>query len=152
MAAPAVSGFLALIQEFLGTNNLRPSPALLKAMLINGARSLSPNYNLQVSAPVNHQGWGLVNMSNSLPAGFNLLGTNGPMRIYDQTLTNALATGGVETYEITVPNTARSFPLRVTLVWTDPPGNPITGVKLVNDMNLSVVAGVSNALGTNSAE
>jgi subtilisin-like proprotein convertase family protein len=152
MAAPAVSGFLALIQEFLGTNNLRPSPALLKAMLINGARSLSPNYNLQVSAPVNHQGWGLVNMSNSLPAGFNLLGTNGPMRIYDQTLTNALATGGVETYEITVPNTARSFPLRVTLVWTDPPGNPITGVKLVNDMNLSVVAGVSNALGTNTAE
>jgi subtilisin-like proprotein convertase family protein len=152
MAAPAVSGFLALIQEFLGTNNLRPSPALLKAMLINGARSLSPNYNLQVSAPVNHQGWGLVNLSNSLPAGFNLLGTNGPMRIYDQTLTNALATGGVETYEITVPNTARSFPLRVTLVWTDPPGNPITGVKLVNDMNLSVVAGVSNALGTNTAE
>jgi subtilisin-like proprotein convertase family protein len=152
MAAPAISGFLALLQEFLGTNGIQPSPALLKAMLINGARSLSPNYNLQTGASINHQGWGLANMSNSLPAGFSVTGTNGPMRIYDQTLTNALATGGVETYEITVPVTARSFPLRVTLVWTDPPGNPITGVKLVNDMNLSVVAGVSNAVGTNSLE
>src|SRR6185503_1530747 len=45
MAAPAVSGFLALIQEYLATNfNVRPSPALLKAFVINGARSRSPNY------------------------------------------------------------------------------------------------------------
>ncbi len=154
MAAPAVSGFLALMQEFLSTNglNARPSPALLKALLINGARSISPNYNLQVSAPINHQGWGLANLSNSLPARFSPKTTNGPTRIYDQTLTNALATGGTETYEISVPNSARSFPLRVTLVWTDPPGNPITGIKLVNDMNLSVFTGVSNALGTNTAE
>jgi len=150
MAAPAVSGFLALIQEFLGTNSLRPSPALLKAMIINGARSLSANYNLQINAPVNHQGWGLANLSNSLPGGFNVQGTNGPMRIYDRALTNGLATGGVETYEISVPDSARSFPLRVTLVWTDPPGNPITGVKLVNDMNLTVETGASNALGTNT--
>ena len=42
MAAPAVSGMLALFQEYLNANfSLRPSPALLKAMLINGARSLS---------------------------------------------------------------------------------------------------------------
>ena len=86
MAAPAVSGFLALIQEYLGTNfNIRPSPALLKALVINGARSLSPNYNLQINAPVNHQGWGLVNMSNSVPFGLTQGGTNGPMRFYDQT-------------------------------------------------------------------
>ena len=28
----------------------------------------------------------------------------------------------------------------MTLVWTDPPGNPVTGVKLVNDLNLIVLA------------
>ena len=145
MAAPAVAGFLTLIQEYLGTNfNIQPSPALLKALVINGARSLSPNYNLQINAPVNHQGWGLVNMSNSVPFGLTRGGTNGPMRFYDQTLTNSLATGGTETYEITVPNEAKSFPLRLTLVWTDPPGNPVTGVKLVNDMNLTVLGTVTN--------
>src|SRR5207245_10880809 len=29
-------------------------------------------------------------------------------------------------------------PLRVTLVWTDPPGNPGAGIKLVNDLDLVV--------------
>jgi subtilisin family serine protease len=154
MAAPAVSGFLALIQEYLATNfNARPSPALLKALAINGARSLSPNYNLQINAPINHQGWGLVNMSNSIPFGLTPGASNGPMRFYDQTLTNALATGGTETYEIAVPDEAKSFPLRVTLVWTDPPGNPVTGIKLVNDLNLSVLGDRTNTVvvSTNSS-
>ena len=154
MAAPAVSGFLALMQEYLGTNfNLRPSPALLKALIINGARSLNPNYNLQINAPNNHQGWGLVDMSNSVPFGLSPGGTNGPMRFFDQKLTNSLATGGTETYEITVPDEAKSFPLRITLVWTDPPGNPVTGIKLVNDMNLSVLGDATNTvvISTNSS-
>jgi subtilisin family serine protease/subtilisin-like proprotein convertase family protein len=154
MAAPAVSGFLALIQEYLATNfNARPSPALLKALAINGARSLSPNYNLQINAPINHQGWGLVNLSNSIPFGLTPGGSNGPMRFYDQKLTNSLATGGTETYEITVPDEAKSFPLRVTLVWTDPPGNPVTGIKLVNDLNLTVLGDRTNTVvvSTNSS-
>ncbi len=155
MAAPAVSGFLALVQEYLGTNFslTNPSPALLKAMLINGARSLNPNYNLQNNTAINHQGWGLVNMSNSIPFGLTPGSTNGPMRFFDQKLTNSLATGGTETYEITVPNEAKSFPLRVTLVWSDPPGNPVTGIKLVNNMDLSVLGDVTNtvAVTTNSS-
>ena len=28
--------------------------------------------------------------------------------------------------------------MRITLVWTDPPGNPIASVKLVNDLDLVV--------------
>ena len=45
MAAPAVSGVLALFQDYF-TNTLHetPSPALLKAMLINGSRSIG-DYN-----------------------------------------------------------------------------------------------------------
>ena len=33
---------------------------------------------------------------------------------------------------------AQNQPLRITLVWTDPPGNPIASVKLVNDLDLIV--------------
>ena len=31
-----------------------------------------------------------------------------------------------------------NFPLRVTLVWTDPPGNPAAGIALVNNLELVV--------------
>ena len=56
---PTFSGVLALMEDFF-TNTLAttPSPALLKAMLINGARSANAIYDLQVSDPVNSQGWG----------------------------------------------------------------------------------------------
>ena len=69
MAAADVSGTLALMQDFF-TNTLHatPSPALLKAMLINGARPTGA-YNLQVNNAINYEGWGLVNLPNSLPPG-----------------------------------------------------------------------------------
>ena len=67
MSAPAVSGVLALMQDFF-TNTLHttPSPALLKAMLINGARVVG-NYKFALTNSVNDQGWGLVQLPNSLP-------------------------------------------------------------------------------------
>ena len=34
-------------------------------------------------------------------------------------------------------------PLRVTLAWTDPPGDPVAATKLVNDLNL-VVSNLDN--------
>src|SRR5262249_48170190 len=44
MAAPGVCGVLALMQEFFEQRLKIPfSPALLKALVINGARSVSPN-------------------------------------------------------------------------------------------------------------
>ena len=153
MAAPKISGMLALIQEYLGTNfSLRPSPALLKALLINGARSLSQNYNLDSHASLNHQGWGIASISNSIPSNGGSP-TNGPLRFYDQSVTNGLATGGTHYYEVTVPPQARSYPLRISAVWTDPPGNPIASVKLVNDLNILATASATNVIAgvTNSA-
>ena len=141
MATPVVSGTLALMQEFfqrLGmTNN---SPALMKALLINGARSVNPIYDFEVNnADRNYQGWGLINLTNSIPQTY----TNGPapnsLILIDQNPTNALATGGSKTFYIDVTNQeAASLPLRITLAWTDPPGNPVAGVKLVNDLDLVV--------------
>jgi subtilisin-like proprotein convertase family protein len=143
MATPAVSGVLALMQDYF-TNTLHalPSPALLKAMVINGARTTS-FYNLQVQNSINYEGWGLANLPDSLPPGI----TNGAtafeeasasMFFFDQNPTNALATGDSQTFMVTVSSNALAQPLRVTLAWTDPPGNPAAAIKLVNNLTLVV--------------
>jgi subtilisin-like proprotein convertase family protein len=144
MSAADASGTLALMQEFferrLGVTN---SPAMYKALLINGARSVSTLYDFQVENTVNFQGWGLIQLPNSVPEAL----TNGvtqpgpaPMRMYDQNPTTALATGQSQTRQVRLSPDALGLglPLRVTLVWTDPPGNPAAAVKLVNDLDLVV--------------
>ncbi len=158
MAAAAASGTLALLADFF-TNKLSivPSPALMKAMLINGARPVNNIYDLAVKKDPdagdnrNYQGWGLINLTNSLPSGIQTnggagalatlqgsAGASSPLFIYDQDATNALGTGERSTVDISVDPAAINRPLRVTLVWTDPPGNPAAGIKLVNDLDLIV--------------
>jgi subtilisin-like proprotein convertase family protein len=140
MAAPAVAGTLALMEDFFTNRwHYTPSPALMKALLINGARSINPIYDFQVKNGINYQGWGLVNLTNSLPPGItNSFGQAAPMVIVDQDPTNGLATGDSRTLFVHVDTNALSAPLRVTLVWTDPPGNPAASIKLVNDLDLIV--------------
>lgn len=155
MATPVVTGLLALMKEFFEQKlpvGLRQtnSPALLKALLINGARSLNPIYDLQVAKSLNIEGWGVVNLTNSLPAwllnsssaggtnGTNLGSDSRPLQYVEQSLTNALATGESKTWQLTFTPDAQTFPARITLVWTDPPGNPAAGIKLVNDLDLVV--------------
>jgi subtilisin-like proprotein convertase family protein len=140
MAAPAVSGTLALMEDyFTNQAHYAPSPALMKALLINGARSINPIYNFQVQNTINYQGWGLVNLPNSLPVGItNTFGAAAPMLFVDQDPTNALATGDSRTIFVSVDPVAQTQPLRVTLVWTDPPGNPAASIKLVNNLDLVV--------------
>jgi subtilisin-like proprotein convertase family protein len=148
MSAGVVSGFLALMEEFFRVNfGVTNSPALNKALLINGARSLGVQYNYQVKTPVNHQGWGLINLSNTIPPGITT--AQKPLWFFDQSDTNALATGDWQTYTITVPPRARSTPLRVSLVWTDPAGNPVSSLKLVNDLDLFVDGAAVSFVGTN---
>ena len=103
MAAAGASGVLALIQDFF-TNQLHtvPSPALMKAILINGSRP-ADTFGYAVTNSVNIQGWGLPNIQDSLPyaSGTNsAISTNGPIFFVDQSPTNALATGDSHTYTI----------------------------------------------------
>jgi subtilisin-like proprotein convertase family protein len=154
MSAAAVSGMLALMQEFLQTrmNVTNPSPALLKALLINGSRSVNQQYDfntqLQGFAPSGptEQGWGLPNLPNSIPA--SLTNNNAASMVFvDQSTNDALATGQWQSYIVNCsdPN-ATNYPLRVTLVWTDPPGDPAAGLALVNNLDLLVTDGT----GTNA--
>jgi subtilisin-like proprotein convertase family protein len=155
MSAGAVSGMLALMQEFLQSNpqlgHTNPSPALLKAMLINGSRSLGLSYNFNVETEsANEQGWGLPNLTNSIPLSLTNSPTPPPtntsMLLVDQSATNALATGQYQTYTITCGDTNASlvYPMRITLVWTDPPGDPAAGVTLVNNLDLTVADSAGN--------
>ena len=126
MAAADVSGTLALMQEFFEPRLSRTnSPALMKALLINGARSVGGLYDFNVRAAVNSQGWGLINLPTTLPGSLtNLTAATNAIVVVDQNPTNALATGQSHTRYLSLSPAAQSQPLRVTLVWTDPPGNP----------------------------
>jgi subtilisin-like proprotein convertase family protein len=144
-AAADVSGTLALMQQFFEQRLARTnSPALMKALLISGARSLETFPDFRVNSPLNLQGWGLINLPNSLPGVLsNLTASVGPpasssMYLFDQSPANALATGQSHTYRLTLTNNAQFYDLRFTLVWTDPPGNPVASIKLVNDLDLIV--------------
>jgi subtilisin-like proprotein convertase family protein len=141
MAAPVVSGMLALMQEFFERElgEMSNSPALYKAMLINSARSISETYGFETRNILNHQGWGLANLTNAIPEAMDPAvnpRTSWPVQYFDQHPTNALATGQTHTRLLTMSPAGRPFPLRVTLVWTDPPGNPAASLKLVNDLDL----------------
>ena len=155
VAAPAISGMLALMEEFYhrrltGRNKRTNSPALMKALLINSAQSVDARYDHNVRGTVNHQGWGLPNLGRAVPA---LADENPndeaawPMQFIDQSLTNALATGESRSWEITLGTNAMHYPLRFTLAWTDPPGNPNAAVKLVNDLDLIVTPISDSPLG-----
>ncbi len=144
MAAADVSGVLALIQDYFTNQfqpSLTPSPALLKALLINGSRSVA-NYPLALTNSINIQGWGLDNIQDCVPSGglVNQFNTPGSSFFVEQNPTNALATGDSHTYILNVDtnSAAQYYGLQATLVWTDPPGDPAAAIKLVNNLDLVI--------------
>lgn len=155
-SAPVVSGMLALMEEYFKTHfSLTNSPAMSKALLINGARPSSPSYDYSTRNFQNLQGWGIPALTNTLPANtdfafLNMVGGSemGTVVAVEQNGlgTNRIHTGQTHHYQVTVSGTAKDHPVRVTLLWTDPPGNPSAGVKLVNDLDLVV----SNTITSNN--
>jgi subtilisin family serine protease/subtilisin-like proprotein convertase family protein len=146
MAAAGVSGFLALMQEFFEQRlHQTNSPALMKALLLSGTRSL-PNYYKAPRQEINFQGWGLPSLMATLPDGLSNAPTVGlPLITIDQNPTNALPTGASRTWKVVVDPYAQGQPLRVTLAWTDPPGNPASSIKLVNDLDV-ILTNLDNGL------
>jgi subtilisin-like proprotein convertase family protein len=140
LSAAQASGVLALMQEFFQRWGRTNSPALMKALLINGARPLSTPAAFQLTSPTNSQGWGLINLTNTLPVGFSnsFARAAAPKQVFDQDPADALATGQCHTRFVSLSPAATNLPLRITLVWTDPPGNPAASLKLVNNLDLIV--------------
>jgi hypothetical protein len=138
-ATPAVAGATSLIYESYHNllsyqnagNPATPSPAMLKALVINSARYMaSGNYGTD-SLPSDNFGWGDMDMSSAFDGA--------PRLLLDQTY---IFSGSGTTYTYPGPLSVydSTKPVRVTLVWSDAPGNT-TGNAYVNDLDLTVTAG-----------
>jgi hypothetical protein len=131
MSAPFVSGASALIAQWWSKHGRGTlSPAMTKALLINGASDMVGGNNISSNIPNNDQGWGRVNLGSVID--------NGASWVYHDQDTVFTQTGETRIYRVQVPNTAS--PVKVSLVWTDAPGAVGASPALVNDLNLTVVS------------
>mgnify|MGYP000881308186 CR=1 FL=1 len=122
MATPIVTGMLALVREyFIRICGCKPSAALLKAALLDGAFAL-PGYM------ENDEGWGRINAPEpAIDSARECLFVNQETK---------LATGESKTYEYLLSETGG--PLKITLTWTDYPAQVNAAATLVNDLDLTV--------------
>lgn len=147
-AGPHVSGAAAVFVQYWRSlnTNATPSPAMVKAALINSATDMDETlvgiieYDefgepIDVGfpqdpnpVPNNDEGWGRVDLPN-------LVGSTKDYQFVDQSvlLTND------QHYEVRVLIGDADEPLRVTLAYTDVPGSPVTVPALVNDLDLEVL-------------
>lgn len=126
MAAGQVSGVIALlIQDWRQRHGgATPSPAMLKALLVNGAVDMAGPGPI----PNAHEGWGRVQLVNSL-------GREVETTTIDQQVVLSLPGEAHErSYLIDDPDK----PVRVTLTWTDAPAATGANPALVNDLDLEV--------------
>lgn len=140
MATPLVAGCVAVLRETLVKNGISAPPAsLIKAMLINGATVLAGQYNPSEAgaSPNNSSGWGRIDLAGSIiipgpnpTGGFH---QGGPLKQGQSDTSTINIPASVRPQDVGV--TALGATLKITLVWTDPPG-----VRLQNDLDLIVEA------------
>jgi len=129
MSTPNVAGQAAVIVEWYEEHfGEKPSPAMVKALLINTAEPLVYD---GYSIPNKGFGWGMVNLADLVqvhPYAPNFI-------LEDQ---NALLeTGEQHEYAVTYENELE--PLKISLVWTDKEALVGDDPTLKNDLNLEVV-------------
>ncbi len=138
MATPLTAGAAGLARQWVTTTGgiTNPSAALLKALLINGARNMAPGQygtgatqEIPTSRPNNVQGYGHVDLYNTLKPS-----TNQFMNLYD---TNSLSTGQSNTFSFTV-STASTNKFVMTMAYSDYWATSSAEKKLVNDLDLTV--------------
>lgn len=147
MATPNTNWACALIEQYFlegwyptgektSGNEIDPSGALVKAVLLNGAVEMTGSgaednaYNGNGGYPSVDQGWGFVNLNNSM----YFSGDRNSMQIIDSK--SGMDTGQYIEYKYKVTDT--SDPLVVTLDWYDYPATPGSTKALVNDYDLTV--------------
>jgi hypothetical protein len=136
MAAPHVSGLAALLIEWWRAerDTADPSPAMLKALLIEGARPLDP----QDPAPDNDSGWGLAGLPGPLAAE--------PLTWFAIDQSAVLDEPG-QTHRYAFRATDPARPIRLVLSWTDAPGAIGASPALVNDLDLQLQLGQTRYTG-----
>lgn len=127
-AGPHVSGAAAVFVQFYRETHggQTPSPALVKAALINSAVDMLDDLGTE-PVPNMDEGWGRIDLTELIgaPRGYEFL---------DQTV--RLTTGQVYEQRVIISPNA---PLKITLAYTDVPGLPAALPALVNDLDLEVI-------------
>ena len=127
MAAPNAAGASVLIREYLMEVAGRPSPqgALIKGMLILGAEDTGSR-----DIPNMNEGWGRVNLANSL-----IPGTDTGVWVDDR---NTIRSGQTREYEF---NLSRgNTPFKAVLTWSDYPGSTWSSTQLQNNLDMVITA------------
>jgi len=135
MSGPAAAGAAAVFVQYYKNfhTNAIPSPALVKAALINSADPLDDANGGPGPVPNNDEGWGRVTLANIIVTNFD----SAP-RYYqylDQTV--LLQDGQVYAQHALVRDSDQPF--KITLAYTDVPGFPGAIPALVNDLDLEVI-------------
>lgn len=125
MAAAVTGGALAILEEYLKSQEKisHPSSALLKALLINGARPVAGKYYSDLS------GFGLLDLAGTILP----LKEGGFIIAQDQ---KNLGQGDVLEYRYPVRDAARPF--KATLAWIDAASNEASP-GLVNNLDIEVI-------------
>jgi hypothetical protein len=144
MATPITAGATALLRQYFidgffpsGIKNIDdsylPSGPLMKAMLLNGSDA-SSGFNYR------HTGWGKPWLNNTL----YFDGDTRKIRFWDIAHENGLSTGENISFDVDV---LAGEEFRATLTWYDLPGPTGSGITLVNNLNLTVIAPDGTYLG-----
>ena len=136
MAGPHAAGAAAVFVQFYQATHTNgvPSPALVKAALINSADELDQGNGGPGPVPNNDEGWGRINLQNIITTNFSAA-----PRYYQYVDQTAPLTNG-QVYAQHVFARSAGEPLKLTLAYTDVPGFPGAIPALVNDLDLEVVA------------
>ncbi len=136
-STPAVAGGAALVyQYFLNQAWGAPSPAMVKAYLMNAARYMT-GVDAGDDLWSNDQGMGMMNLDFAFDGTARILRDQMPADVFT-------ASGQSRAISGLVVDSGK--PVRVSLSWTDAPGST-TGNSYNNNLNLTVVAGGKTYLG-----
>ena len=150
MACPAVAGGGALVRQYFTEgwypsgaadvrNSMVPSGALIRAVLLNA--TLYMDDPLYPEYPNIQTGWGRLALDESL----YFFGEDRQFWVEDIRNAQGLETGQQHSYPFTIQNSDQS--LKITLVFTDQPGEVEAAFPVVNDLNLVVTSPSATYLG-----
>jgi hypothetical protein len=140
-ATPHAAAAAALVRQYYmegyyptGTqqphHSFIPSGALLKATLLNSTIDMT---NI-TGYPNNQEGWWLIRLDNVL----FFPGSTLNLRVWDTRNVDGITTGQTRTHHIDIQSNVQR--LKVTLVWTDPPGAASSATPAVNNLDLQVIS------------
>jgi len=151
MASPTAAGLAALVRQYFADgfyptgwgrerDGFEPTAALVKAVLIASAVDLATLGCVLEPIPSRDQGWGLIQLDTALA----FAGDDRRLLVDDHLNGFVSSDDGPVRLEIDL---TEAGPLKIVLVWTDPPSSSLATTNLVNDLDLTVNGAAGAYLG-----